>query len=222
MQGMLAEYERSQITDRTRRGRLHTARKAAFMPWAYRMYGYRYTPKQAGMPPRVELHPDQAAMVREIFGWLLHDQLTTRQSVKRLNAQHMPTRTGQNQGWHAASVRSILPNVLDTGPGYYNKTKTGGPRKDTRRKFSVRKDNYAREGRPPEAWVPSTAPAISSAPTFAKAPEPLQRKQENARRAYQPASQRYLLRTLVRCGHCQLHMQATRQRRVCKRYTDLY
>ena len=41
MQGMIAEYERSQIVDRTRRGRLHKARKAAFLPWAYRAYGYR-------------------------------------------------------------------------------------------------------------------------------------------------------------------------------------
>jgi site-specific DNA recombinase len=201
---------------------LHKARKAEFMPWAYRIYGYRYTPKQAGMPPRVELHPQQADVVREIFGWLLHEQLTTRQIVKRLNAQHIPTRTGQNQVWHAASVRSILTNVIYTGHGYYNKTKTGVPRKETRRKFSARKDNYAREGRPPEEWVPITAPAIISGPTFAKAQEQLQRNQEKARRAYQPASQRYLLRTLVRCRHCQLHMQATRQRSVCKRYTYLY
>jgi site-specific DNA recombinase len=222
MQGMIAEYERSQIIERTRRGRLHKARKAEFMPWAYRIYGYRYTPKQAGMPPRVELHPQQADVVREIFGWLLHEQLTTRQIVKRLNAQHIPTRTGQNQVWHAASVRSILTNVIYTGHGYYNKTKTGVPRKETRRKFSARKDNYAREGRPPEEWVPITAPAIISGPTFAKAQEQLQRNQEKARRAYQPASQRYLLRTLVRCRHCQLHMQATRQRSVCKRYTYLY
>ena len=104
---MIAEYERSQITERTRRGRLHKARKAEFMSWAYRIYGYRSTPKQAGMPPRVAIHPEQADVVREIFGWLLHEQLTTRQIVKRLNAQHIPTRPGRNQVWHAASVRSI-------------------------------------------------------------------------------------------------------------------
>ena len=70
--------------------------------------------------------------------------------------------------------------------------------------------------------MPITAPAIISAPIFAKAQEQLQRNQAKARRAYQPASQRSLLRTLVRCGHCQLHMQATRHRSVCKRYTYLY
>jgi DNA invertase Pin-like site-specific DNA recombinase len=41
MQGMMAEYERRQIADRTRRGRWHKARQAAFQPWASRAYGSR-------------------------------------------------------------------------------------------------------------------------------------------------------------------------------------
>ncbi len=112
--------------------------------------------------------------------------------------------------------------MIYTGHSYDHKTKTGVPRKETRRKFTTRKDNYAREGRPPEEWVPITAPALIRAPIFAKAHEPLQHNHEKARRAYQPPSQRYLLRPLVRCGHCQLHMQATRHRSVWKRSTSLY
>jgi site-specific DNA recombinase len=222
MQGMIAEYERSQIVDRTRRGRLHKARKAEFLPWAYRAYGYRYIPKQAGLLPRVEIHPEQAEVVRDMFRWLLQEQLTTRQIVKRLNTLRVPTRTGQNPVWHAASVRCMLSNPIYTGQGYYNRTKSGVPRQDPRRKFHPRTDNYARELRPPEEWVPITAPAIISAETFAKAQEQLKQNQAKARRAYQPTSQRYLLRTLVRCGECQLHMQAARQRSVCKRYEYLY
>jgi site-specific DNA recombinase len=70
--------------------------------------------------------------------------------------------------------------------------------------------------------VPITAPAIINVETFAKAQEQLKRHQAKAHRAYQPTSQRYLLRTLVRCGQCQLHMQAARQLSVCKRYEYLY
>src|SRR2546427_3306482 len=157
-----------------------------------------------------------------MFRWLIQEQLTTRQIVKRLNALKIPTRTGQNAVWHVASVRCMLSNPIYTGQGYYNRTKAGVPRKETRRKFHPRKDNYAREPRPPEEWVPITAPAIISTETFAKAQVQLKQNQVKARRAYQPTSQRYLLRTLVRCGQCQLHMQAARQLSVCKRYEYLY
>jgi site-specific DNA recombinase len=222
MQGMIAAYERSQIAERTRRGRLHKARQAEVLPWAYRVYGYRYIPKPAGLPPRVEIHPDQAEVVRQMFRWLIQEQWTTRQMVKRLNALKIPTRTGQNHVWHAASVRCMLSNPIYTGAGHYNRTRSGVPRKETRRNFAPRKDNYAREPRPQEEWVPITAPAIISAETFAQAQEQLQHNQAKARRAYQPTSRRYLLRTLVRCGQCQLHMQAARQFSVCKRDEYLY
>jgi site-specific DNA recombinase len=151
MQGMIAEYERSQIANRTRRGRLHKARKAEFLPWAYRAYGYRYMPKHAGLPPRVDIHPEQAEVVRDMFHWLIQEQLTTRQIVKRLNALKMPPRTGQNPVWHAARVRCMLSNPLYTGQGYSNRTKSGVPCKETRRKLHPRTDHYAREPRPPRA-----------------------------------------------------------------------
>jgi site-specific DNA recombinase len=138
---MLAAYERRQIPERRRRGRLHKARQAACMPGASRMDGERDTPKQAGMPPRVARHPEQADVVREICGCLLHEQLTTRPLVKRLNAQPLPPRTGQTQVWHAASGRSLLTKGSDTGHGDYHKPKTGVPRKETRRTCSARKEH---------------------------------------------------------------------------------
>jgi hypothetical protein len=69
--------------------------------------------------------------------------------------------------------------------------------------------------------VPITAPALISAEIFAQAQEQLKRNQDKARRAYQPMAQRYLLRTLVRCGQCQLPMHAGHQLSVCKRYEYL-
>ena len=222
MQGMIAEYERTQIADRTRRGRLHKAQQGEFLPWAYRTYGYRYIPKQAGLLPRVEIHPEQAVVVQDMFRWLIHEQLTTRQIVKRLNALKIPTRTGQNAVWHVASVRCMLSNPLYAGQRTCRSHHMGVPRKETRQKFRPRTDNYAREPRPPEEWVLITAPALISAETFAKAQEHFKQHHGKARRAYQPTSQRHLLRTLVRCGLCQLHRQAARQLSVCKRYEYLY
>jgi len=222
MQGMIAAYARSQSADRTRRGRLHKARKAACLPWAYRAYGYRYSPQHAGLPPRVDIHPAQAAVVRDMCRWLIHEPWTTRQMVKRLTTRKIPTCTGQNTVWHVASVRCLRSNPISTGQGHYNRSKSGVARKETRRKFRPRKDHDAREPRPPEAWIPITAPALSSAETFANAQEQRKHNPVKARRASQPPSQRYRFRTLVRCGQCALHRQAARQLRVCKRYESLY
>src|SRR5215475_14549198 len=41
MPGMIAEYARAQIAERTRRGRLEKARHGECMQWAYTCYGYR-------------------------------------------------------------------------------------------------------------------------------------------------------------------------------------
>ena len=144
MQGMIAEYERSQIADRTRRGQLHKARKDEFLPWAYRVYGYRYIPKQAGLLPRVEVHPEQADVVRDMFRWLIEelDHAPDCQTVERAEDAHAD---GAEPRVHAASVRCMLNNPIYTGQGYYNRTKSGVPRKETRRTFHPRTDNYARE-----------------------------------------------------------------------------
>jgi DNA invertase Pin-like site-specific DNA recombinase len=48
----MAEYERAQILERTRRGRLEKARRGEFLPWAYHCYGYQYLPKRHGCGPQ--------------------------------------------------------------------------------------------------------------------------------------------------------------------------
>src|SRR5262249_59899799 len=78
MQGMIAEYERAQIAERTRRGRLEKARHGEFIPWAYRCYGYCYLPKRHGYAPPVMIEPVEAAGVRDIFRTIVGDQLTCR------------------------------------------------------------------------------------------------------------------------------------------------
>lgn len=42
MQGMIAEYEHTQIVERMRRDRLEKAHCSEFISWAYTCYGYRY------------------------------------------------------------------------------------------------------------------------------------------------------------------------------------
>lgn len=41
MQGMMAEYERAAIIERTRRGRIEKTRKGEYLAWAFNCYDYR-------------------------------------------------------------------------------------------------------------------------------------------------------------------------------------
>src|SRR5206468_2127053 len=63
MQGMMAEYERAKILERSRRGRLHAARVGRVSAIGKAPYGYRYISKaEAGGEARWEIHPDEAAV----------------------------------------------------------------------------------------------------------------------------------------------------------------
>lgn len=222
MQGMIAEYERAQIVERTRRGRLEKARRGEFIPWAYTCYGYRYLPKHHGCAPQVMIDLEQAAVVRGIYRALIEEQLSCRQITKRLNQSKTPTPSGKNQVWQSATVRNILTNRVYAGQARYNYRQPVLPkyRKTDRSKLHSLKTG--RSYRAESDWVLSEAPAIITPEIFDKAQLQLARNAEVARKMYQPASRRYLLRTLVKCGECGLGMVAIRLQSICKKYEYLY
>ena len=204
MQGMMAEYERAQIHERTRRGRLEKARRGEFIPWAYRCYGYRYLPKRHGHPPQVMIEPTEAEVVRQLFRGWVEGQLSCRQLTKRLNATQIPPLLGKQPIWHAASVRNILIDRVYEGQARYNYRQPVLPKY---RKVEETQLQYLKTGRsyrPPHEWVWGEAPAIITPELFEKAQLQLRRDAEAARKRYQPSSRRYLLRTLVKCGECGL------------------
>jgi site-specific DNA recombinase len=45
MQGVIAEYERAKILERSRRGRRHAARSGLLSAFTTAPFGYRYVPK---------------------------------------------------------------------------------------------------------------------------------------------------------------------------------
>jgi site-specific DNA recombinase len=79
-----------------------------------------------------------------------------------------------------------------------------------------------RSYRPESEWVWSEAPALLAPEMFEKAQLQLARNAEAARKMYRPASRRYLLRTLVKCGECGLGMTGIRLLSVCQKYEYLY
>ena len=66
-QGMIAEYERAQIAERTRRGKLHRARGGSQAVMSGAPYGYRYVKKSEHMEGFWQVDETQAQVVREVF-----------------------------------------------------------------------------------------------------------------------------------------------------------
>ena len=66
-QGMIAEYERAQILERSRRGKRHRAKAGEVAVLGTAPYGYRYVKKTDAAPARFEVIAAEATVVRLIF-----------------------------------------------------------------------------------------------------------------------------------------------------------
>src|SRR4051794_12853668 len=85
IQGAIAEYERAVLGERFRRGKLQRARNGHYLA-GRAPYGYRYVPRQDAVPGHLVVDEPEAELVRMLYGWLVDEQTTIRQILKRLNA----------------------------------------------------------------------------------------------------------------------------------------
>ena len=65
----VAEYERSLIAERMRRGRLARLRAGTLLPWTRPPFGYRLDPERPRDVASVRLEPSEAALVAQLFDW---------------------------------------------------------------------------------------------------------------------------------------------------------
>jgi site-specific DNA recombinase len=135
-QGMIAEYERAQIAERCRRGKLHRARAGAVSVLARAPYGYRYIKKSEHADAFYEIDESEAPVLREIFRRYLEDGESIGQITRWLSEQGIPTRTGKT-GWNPATIWGMLRNPAYAGQAAYGKTHTTGA--------AVRETRHARQ-----------------------------------------------------------------------------
>jgi site-specific DNA recombinase len=69
IRGAVAEYERSLITERMRRGRLRKLEAGLLLPWTKPPYGYRVDPERPRDPAGVRREEGEAAVAAEMFAW---------------------------------------------------------------------------------------------------------------------------------------------------------
>ena len=126
MQGVIAEYERRKILERTRRGRLHRARQGLLVTGSA-PYDYRYVPRREGVPAHFEVDEEEAQAVRQIFNWLVQEQVSSLEIARRLWRSAWKTRRGGP--WRNNTVGAILRNESYTGRYHYNKTRAAEPKR---------------------------------------------------------------------------------------------
>src|SRR5574341_40892 len=112
----VAEYERTFIAERMRRGRQAKLRRGQLLPWTRAPYGARLEPDRPRDPSRVRMDPVQAAVVTQMFAWYTEpgQPASWYEVAKRRSDAQIPTPRGGTR-WYVASVRGMLrapPSLL--------------------------------------------------------------------------------------------------------------
>jgi site-specific DNA recombinase len=208
VRGAVAEYERTLIAERTRRGRQRLFRAGKMLPWTRAPYGYRMAADRPRDPSGVYQDPAEAAVVAEMFAWYAEGRHTLHGLVDHLHELGVPSPSGK-PFWSGPSVRGILRNPIYTGRVYANRTRY--------RDAEIRRSATHPIGRhhgtacplPEAEWIEvGVVPAVVTREQFDRV-----RAKLAADRSFSARNNKigtYLLMSLVSCGACGLACLARR------------
>jgi site-specific DNA recombinase len=199
IRGAVAEYERTLITDRLRRGKLAKLRAGQLLPWTRGHYGYYVDPQRPRDPVGVRRDDTQAVVVAHIFAAYLEDGATLYAVGKALERMGVLTPRGRPY-WSGCSVRAILRDPTYTGLAYGNRYHCM-PAKGRVSPLLPLGPGHSHVLRDREEWVPIPVPAIVSEEVYQRVQDKLAHNQQRAARN---THQEYLLRGHVSCGLCRL------------------
>jgi site-specific DNA recombinase len=203
VQGVIAEYERAKILERTRRGRIHAARCGQVSVLGGATYGYRYLPKyRSGVAAGYEVVEEEACVVRQLFVWVGRDGCSLREVARRLQEQGVRTRRGHSR-WNSATIATMLRNPAYRGQAVFGKRRRGErrPRLRPRRgQPEVPKHAYSIYRQPSTEHIFIPVPALVDDDLFAAVQERLEENRRRLRERRQGAG--FLLQGLLLCSCC--------------------
>ncbi len=214
-QGMIAEYERAQILERSRRGKRHRAKQGLVNVLGGAPYGYRYIKKSDEAAASYEVITAEADVVRTVFKMYTSAGSSIADICRRLDKRKIPTKKGADR-WERSCIWAMLRNPAYYGMACFGKTRTASRQRMTRplrlrggisNRSSA--DHSAGHEVPRDEWIGIPVPAIISEETFLLARELLARnKNTSARRTIEPS----VVQGLVCCRSCgyALYRTATR------------
>jgi site-specific DNA recombinase len=200
-QGMIAEYERAQILERSRRGKRYRARSGEVSVLSGAPYGYRYIRKTDETLASYRVIDAEARVVQRVYEMYTVDGLSMGEITRRLNAEGIPTRK-QSARWERSVVWAMLRNPAYRGAAAFGKTRIAGRMRVTRalrRRGAIVSSNSIGHERPREEWIEIPVPALVSEDSFARAQELLhENKIRSRRRTIMPS----IVQGLVSCQKC--------------------
>ncbi len=203
VQGMIAEYERAKILERSRRGKRHGAQVGKVSVLGGAPYGYRYVTKQEGHGEACfEILWEEARVVRQVFEWVGRDRCSIGEVRRRLEAAGERTRSGKTV-WDRATIGGMLNNPAYKGEAAFGKTASEPlrPRLRAQRGRPLQpKHASSHHDVPSEQWLSIPVPALVDAALFDAVQEQLQENRQRARVPQRGA--KYLLQGLIVCACC--------------------
>ena len=203
VQGVIAEYERAKLLERSRRGKRHAAQEGRVEILCHAPYGYRYVNKQeGGGEARFDLLFEEARVVQQVFTWVGQDRCTLNEVCCRLHEAGVRTRTGKEY-WDHKTIWDLLKNPAYKGEAAFGKTRLMpvGPRlRAPRGRPAQSRRGYSGRDAPKDEWITIPVPALVDPALFEAVQEQLE---ENRRRARIPEKgSHYLLQGLLVCAKC--------------------
>ena len=219
-QGMFAEYERAQITERSRRGKRHRAKAGTVNVLSGAPYGYRYIKKTDTSDSCYAIHENEGPVVQQVYQWYTEEGLSLGAIARRLSEQGVPTRKNKSR-WERSTVWAMVRNPAYVGRAAFGKTQRAERQRITRplrQKGGFSSRCSANHERPRDQWIEIAVPALVTEPAFARAQE---RLAENQRLSRKNTRELTLLQGLLVCGQCGYALYRT-STRTTKRQAKYY
>ena len=153
-QGMIAEYERAQIAERSRRGKRHRALQGCVNVLSAAGYGYRYVKKTDVSTAYYQVVNTEAEVVRMMFDGYTRQGFSIEAITRELNQRRIPTRSGRP--WLRSTVWGMLRNPAYCGRACFGKSQARKPQhinRRTRQRGGLVSRHGSGQERPRQEWI---------------------------------------------------------------------
>lgn len=200
-QGMISEYERAMIKERSRRGKRFKAKSGIVNVLCGAPYGYNYIRKTEDAAAYYQINGQEAVVVKEMFRMYTEDFCGIGAVARKFTAEKIPTRKNSVR-WERSVIWSMLRNPAYCGKACYGKTEHAERQRITKplraKGGFVAKNGCTRE-KPREEWIEIPVPGIISQDTFDIAQERLKSNKLHSQRNTKVET---LLQGMMVCSEC--------------------